>query len=346
MRGLAVVLMIQSHAFNAFARPGVRASGAYVLSQFVGGMAAPLFLFMAGMTLAFQMESQRNRGVRPGRRWWAALQRGAYVLGIAYLFRISNFVGGLPRTDWTEITKVDILNCMGLALMVFAAAAVAAPRGRIQLAAAGAMAIAAVAPLVSNLPWQGTPAVLQDYLVPRPGTGHFPFFPYASYVGFGLASGSLVREAVNEGLERLMQWSVLLGFGLIWGGQYVSNIPYSIYTNAEFWSNSPALIAIRLGVSMVLMSAGYLWTQYGAGAGWSWIECLGKNSLMVYWVHVQLVYSDVLHLKQKLSVPQTVAATLAVTALMLALSAAWLQWKDWRRSKRTKNKEMLLTPHS
>ena len=57
MRGLAVVVMIQCHAFNAFARLDTRDGGPYVLSQFVGGMAAPLFLFMAGMTTAFQMES-------------------------------------------------------------------------------------------------------------------------------------------------------------------------------------------------------------------------------------------------------------------------------------------------
>ena len=61
MRGLAVVLMIQCHTFNSFARMDVREGGPYVLSQFIGGMAAPLFLFMAGMTLAFQMESLARR---------------------------------------------------------------------------------------------------------------------------------------------------------------------------------------------------------------------------------------------------------------------------------------------
>jgi uncharacterized membrane protein len=47
MRGLAVVIMIQCHTFNSFTRLDLR-EGAYVLTQFIGGMAAPLFLFMAG----------------------------------------------------------------------------------------------------------------------------------------------------------------------------------------------------------------------------------------------------------------------------------------------------------
>jgi len=61
MRGLAVVIMIQCHVFNSFAVPAVRDGGPYVLSQFIGGMAAPLFLFMAGMTTGFQMESLSSR---------------------------------------------------------------------------------------------------------------------------------------------------------------------------------------------------------------------------------------------------------------------------------------------
>src|SRR3954464_15753428 len=107
MRGLAIVLMIQCHTFNSFARMQVREGGPYVLTQFVGGMAAPLFLFMAGMTLAFQMDSSARREPSRFKRWIASLRRGAYVLAIAYLFRLSNCIGSIPHIDWHELTKVD-----------------------------------------------------------------------------------------------------------------------------------------------------------------------------------------------------------------------------------------------
>src|SRR4051794_24277304 len=109
MRGLAVLLMIQCHTFNSFTRPEVREGGPYVLSQFFGGMAAPLFLYMAGMTLAFQMESVARRESDRVVRWGKALRRGGYVLFVAYLFRFSNCVASLPKPDWHELTKVDIL---------------------------------------------------------------------------------------------------------------------------------------------------------------------------------------------------------------------------------------------
>jgi fucose 4-O-acetylase-like acetyltransferase len=83
---------------------------------------------------------------------------------------------------------------------------------------------------------------------------------------------------------------------------------------------------------MLLMMAGaYLWTEFGMGNRWSWMLCLGKTSLMVYWVHVMLVYGDVAKpLKRALSIPETALATLLVTLSMVALAAAWLWWKARR----------------
>jgi hypothetical protein len=42
MRGLALVIMIQVHVFNSFARTDVRNGGVYSLAVFAGGMAGPL----------------------------------------------------------------------------------------------------------------------------------------------------------------------------------------------------------------------------------------------------------------------------------------------------------------
>ena len=325
LRGLAVLLMIPCHTFNSYTRLDLRESGPYVLSQFIGGMAAPLFLFMAGMTMGFQIES-------PGRRWIDAFRRGAFVLGIAFLFRISNYGFSLPNADWHEITKVDILNCMGVAIMFFSPVARIEPCLRTRFALAGGLAIAAAAPLIANLDWTRAPLLLHDYLAPSPGTGRFAFFPYAAYVGFGLASGITVKRSTEPRFDRLMQWLVLVGFSLIGGGRYFASLPYSIYTKSDFWTDSPALVLIRFGICLVLMAGAYLWTEYCAGAGWSWMQALGRNSLMVYWVHVVLVYGDTTRKIQRgLSIPQTALATFVVIVLMAGLSAAWLAWKRRRR---------------
>jgi uncharacterized membrane protein len=166
MRGLAVVIMIQCHTFNSYALPDIREGGLYGLTQFVGGMAAPLFLFMAGMTMAFQMDSLERREATLSRRWLISLRRAGYVLLLAFLFRFSNWLLSLPKATLQEMLKVDILNCMAVALIVLSGLAVFDARGRVRYALAAGFAIAGLAPVMSNLNWGGAPPLLQEYLVP------------------------------------------------------------------------------------------------------------------------------------------------------------------------------------
>jgi uncharacterized membrane protein len=335
LRGLAILIMIQCHTFNSLTRLDLREGGPYVLSQFVGGMAAPLFLFMAGMTTGFQMESRAGRETNRKQRWLVALKRGGYILVIAFAFRLSNWICSIPRSTLIEITKVDILNCMGVGLAILAGCAVFEGATRVRVAAGVGLAIALAAPIVANLDWSGVPALLQDYIAPSQRTGRFPFFPWASYLAFGIAGGTIAKRAAADRIDRLMQWSVLIGFALIFTGQYFSSVPYGIYTKSNFWTDSPALVLIRLGIVMLLAAGAYLWTEYCVGDGWSWMQTLGKNSLMVYWVHIMIVYGVVVRpIKRQLSIPQATLATAVVTAMMLMLSVYWLRRKDRRPGPR------------
>ncbi len=329
MRGLAVVIMIQCHTFNSYAHPDIRTGGPYMLSQFVGGMAAPLFLFMAGMTMAFQMDSLERRETSVARRWFISLKRAGYILLLAFLFRFSNWLLSFPKGTLQEMLKVDILNCMAVALIVLSALALFDGNGRARWALAAGLAIAALAPVMAYLDWGGKPSLLQEYLVPVAAHNRFPFFPYAAYAAFGLAAGTIVKRTADDGIERMMQWSVMIGLGLVLVSQYFSNIPYSIYERSDFWLNSPALILIRVGIALLMMAGAYLWTDYIAGPRWSWMQCLGKNSLMVYWVHVMLVYGILsAPIKRTMNAWQTALATALMVSLMVWLSARWMAWKQ------------------
>ena len=333
MRGLAVLVMIECHTFNSFTRPDLREAGPYVMTQFIGGMAAPLFLFMAGMTMAFQMDSLERREPDLLRRWGITLKRAAYILAIAFTFRFTNWVFAWPLADWHDMLRVDILNCMGVAMMGLTAASLFRGSARNRFAAVAGLAIAGVAPLVANLDWSGTPTLLQEYVAPAPGR-RFPLFPWAAYVAFGIALGGIVKRTAADRFDRLMQWSVLTGFGLVFAAQYWSNLPYTIYTRSNFWLDNPTLVLIRTGVILLMTAGAYVWTEYGASQRWSWMQALGRNSLMVYWVHVMIVYGSVVRpIKRTLSIPLAGLATVLITLLMIAMSAGWLWWKEKRASR-------------
>ena len=128
-----------------------------------------------------------------------------------------------------------------------------------------------------------------------------------------------------------MQWAAVLGGVLILASQYFANSSFTIYTKSEFWLNSPAQVLTKVGVLLLMVSLAFLWTRYGAGEGWSWIRQFGVTSLLVYWVHIELVYGHASwFLKDSLNVPQTVIAAVIVILLMLAISTMKTHREKWQ----------------
>jgi uncharacterized membrane protein len=327
-RGLAAVVMLQGHAFHSFTRTDLRDAGPYVVSQFLGGMPPAVFLFLLGLTLSFLMDSREKRGDSSRQRIAAAFRRAGYLLMVAFLFRIQLWVFGLPGSPWTDIFKVDILNSMALAVAVMSTMAIFSTKERIRLCAVLGLLIAAVSPFVSQVNWSYFPPMVRGYLAPDHLS--FAFFPWAAFVAFGMSAGSVIRISSAEAMERVMQWSAIIGFGLIVGGQYFSSVPYSMYPKSEFWLDSPWLVLIKLGVILLLLPFAFLWTRH-AETKWSWVRQFGTTSLLVYWVHIELIYGRWLWFwKESLTIAQTAVCAVLLIVLMLGISTARTQWKNWR----------------
>jgi uncharacterized membrane protein len=337
LRGVGAVIMLQGHAFDSFLRNDLRPGGAYIYSQFAGGMPPAIFLFLTGVTLAFLMDSTERKGVGAAQRVFAAFRRSGYLFLIAILFRVQMLVTGWPA-QWADLFKVDILNCMGFAIATLSVMALFRTVERVRLCAILGLAIAMASPLVSQMEWGAVPAAVRNYVAPDYHS--FSFFPWGAYVAFGMSAGSAIRAIPPEATERAMQWAAIVGGALILACQYVSNLPFTIYAKSEYWLNSPAQILTKLGVTLLLLSFGFLWTRYAKPSGWSWVRQFGTTSLLVYWVHIELVYGRWLWFwKGALNVGQTMAAAVAVIVAMLLLSAArtygsriggWVgEWTGW-----------------
>ncbi len=326
-RGLAAIVMLNGHVFHSFTKPDSRNGAAFVLTQFIGGMPPAIFLFLVGVTLAFLMESQERKGISAGGRVVAALRRAGYLLGLAFLFRIQLFVFGLPNTQWTDLFRVDILNAMGLAVVLLSSLAVFRTDERIRVCAALGFGIAFASPLVSALNLSWAPAIVRAYVVPDKLS--FGFFPWAAFVAFGMSAGSVWRRMRRDQMDRAMQWFALLGLTFIVVARFCADIPFSLYASSDFWVNGPWLIFIKLGVALVLLAAAYLWTEYGATPGWSWVRQFGTTSLLVYWAHTELVYGRWLYYwKENLTPAQCAVASAGVILLMLSLSVLRTNWRS------------------
>ena len=326
LRGVAGIIMLQGHVFQSFLKPDQRGGAAYMFSQFFGGMPPAIFLFLTGVTLAFLMYSFERKGVSRGERVTGTLRRAGYLFGIAMLMRLQLWLFSWP-SPWTNMLKVDILNCMGFGLAVMSVMALFTAAQRVRICAVLGLLIAGLAPLVTQMDWTGVPRIVKAYIAPD--YNYFGFFPWAAYLAFGISAGSLIRLLKHEDYDRAMQWAAMLGVALILLARYFANLPFSIYPKSEFWLDSPAQVLIKVGVTLLILAVAYVWTQYGAAPGWSWVRQFGTTSLLVYWVHIELVYGRWLPwCKNNLDAWQTALASVIVIALMLLLAVGKTYRKD------------------
>jgi hypothetical protein len=132
-----------------------------------------------------------------------------------------------------------------------------------------------------------------------------------------------------------MQWSTLCGFALILGGLYCSQLSFSIYPSADFWLDSPALAACKMGALLLMATASFLWTEYFS-SGWSWVRLLVTTSLPVYWVLFVLVYGRWFwFFKESLTPLQCIGAAIVLIGLMIGMSMAIrsVPVRTWLRSR-------------
>ena len=329
-RGLAAVVMLQGHTFHSFTRNDLRDKDAYMLSQFAGGLPPAIFLFLTGITFAFLMHSQERKEPNSWKRIWAALKRSRYLFLVAFLFRLQLYVFGFPNSPASEILKVDILNCMGLAMLVFAPMAIFTTLDRARLCAVLGVVVACIAPVMSQLDSDSIPWIVRSYLMPS--FNYFGFFPWAAFLAFGMAAGSALRLVRHEELGRVMLWCLGIGVVLMIAAQYVSNLPYSVYAKSDFWLNSPAMTLIKLGVILCILALAFVWVNLaGDPMRWSWLRQLGLTSLLIYWVHIELVYGRWFGFwKLSLSVSEVLAFTVCLVILMTILSLLRTRYPDFR----------------
>jgi uncharacterized membrane protein len=330
-RGAAVFIMLQGHVFHSFAKPELRTDGPFTLSQFFGGIGPAIFLTLTGITLAFLMDGKERKGFSRSERWIAALRRAGYLWMLAFLFRLQLWLFAGGQSPWTDLLKVDVLNCMGFAITLFSLLALFNTVQRVRLGALVGCGIAMLSPVISIINWNWLPPQIYNYWVPN--YNYFAFFPWAAFIAFGVSIGSILRLARPDQMNRVMQWGSLLGFGLILSAQYFSDVQYSIYAKSEFWLNSPGLIFIKLGVVMLFISTAFVWTEYALGGAFSFFRQFGTTSLLVYWVHIELVYGRWLGFwKEHLNNWQCTALAAVVIVLMLGLSIARTRLKGVRLS--------------
>ena len=120
MRGLACVLMFQTHCYDAWLGGNARNTAFLNASQRLGTLPAPLFLFLAGISFALVTDKLIRKHLTPAEITRTMVRRGAEILAFGLLFRLQEFLIAWGWAPWSDLLRVDVLNIIGLSMILMA----------------------------------------------------------------------------------------------------------------------------------------------------------------------------------------------------------------------------------
>jgi uncharacterized membrane protein len=351
LRGFACLVMFQTHCYDSWLSPAARDTGFFRMSQLGGTLPAPMFLFLAGTSFALVVEKLRQKGASPDDVARATIMRGGEIFLLGLLFRVQEFLLGQPWARGSDILRVDVLNVIGVSLMMLGIACRIAALGGVTGDLAGLRrntiltAIICAAAIAMSTPpmwttWRPHSLVwwLESYFngvhtFDKPQSWEFPIFPWSAFAFAGLAVGSfLLFDWARKNQSRALLLAGASGLALIRLGLWLDARPLNLYSTYDFWHTSPNFFLVRTGIVMIILFLGYAWCRWGAGEwGFSPLIEMGKCSLLVYWVHIEFVYGGLSVVHRRASSIQTATLGLVIICVAMTLLAVtrnrFSKWK-------------------
>jgi uncharacterized membrane protein len=303
MRGLACLLMFQTHCYDAWLGGSARQSQFFMYSQLLGTFPAPLFLFLAGISFALVTDKLLQKSLSPTQIARSTIRRGAEVFGFGLLLRLQEYLiswGWAPKSD---LLRVDILNTIGLSMMLMGVLcwlvlsvsnrrgnmwgqpppavrpgearqeAAGTRRSRFNLifaAAMAALAISLLAPLLWTtwrprfLPWPIESYINGVHNLGTPQAWLFPVFPWTAFAFAGLAVGFILQSPWTRARQARVFLSLgIAGVVLIELSRWIDALPRQLYPVYDYWHTSPEFFLIRLGMLLLILTGTYAWCRWG-----------------------------------------------------------------------------------
>ncbi len=293
-RGLAVLFMMETHAYDGWTTAQAKATTAYHVSRVFSSIPAPLFLLFAGVGLAFQAHAADRRGMHAPR---AVARRGLEIVGYGYLVSlVYALLEGRGALRLDVLLRADILHCIGLSIML--CASLLGEQRRILLRSALLCAAALCGSLLGGWvlrhagPLPSPLAPFLALLLRVPPYTRFPLLPLCGFTAMGVAAGDLLRRhgarlTPGYGVLASLAFAALAAvFHLLTrrtlialGGPLTTDHPAVVWNFLD--GGCRALAVLALCLELARLRQGVLLRT---------LLRLGRGSLLAYAFHVPLCY--------------------------------------------------------
>lgn len=339
-RGLACLLMIQTHAFHGWVRPELHSHPGFVATRWLGAAPLPAFLLLSGVAIALRVRASQRSAHAAGRVRVELSRRGLVVVLIGYLTSFAwGWMDGADRVS--TFLRADVLHVIGISLLIGALLIGRTSQGGLDApvdtrrlgrrSLVWMLLVSVLCPWLTrvtqdaNGPWRFPLALFSEVR----GVSVMPAVPLSAWCALGVVVGLWCTEAsVPRIAPRRMQAIGVLGVVAMVVGGFATQ--WLVLRTGHALSRSEVTIWPNLlegaGRGMVILAMG-AWLAVTLPPPWQHrLSRLGAASLWVYVVHVPFCYGQLsTPLRAKLSlvnaVPWVLTLILASYGVVIALAS-------------------------
>lgn len=285
LRGIAVLVMVECHVFNAVLSPQYREASWFAFLNWLNGFVAPAFLLVSGGVIGNNLRNRWQDVAAFGTSWRKLWRRIGEIFVVAYLLHLPTpflwqFFGSRGPHLIALWTKMDILQCVlgSLALIVLLVPLTRKPRvHQLVCVALGIVALGSVNVIADWGKTSAWPQPLLSYLWPA-RVGLFPLVPWAAFPLLGVWLGPSIFAAAKTWEQSAR--AAMAGVVFLVAARFV---PSGGWYDGVF-------VFERLG-GVLFGLAVCCW--FGeAVRGTQWLLEFGQLSLWSYTVHLVIVYGS------------------------------------------------------
>ena len=340
VRVFAMAMMVQGHTLDVLLRPDCQLTPWYNFWLFCRGFTAPMFMTLSGFAFALATLRGWENHLQFGPAVAKRLRRFAFFVLLGYSMRIP--VHSLLRDlrwagpdAWQWFLQIDVLQTIGFTLIALQLLILGlrTPRRLAIVTGLLALIVAFTAPLVWHSPFvNALPLVVKSALIGTTGS-LFPLFPWSAYILLGAALGT-VYVAVGQSTPSLLRKAIPVGLLLLVAGIGLERVSLRIYGQVYFWPTTPHLFITRIGfVTLVLGLATFV--EHFLPVSPQTIQSLAKESLLVYFVHVVLLYGSSWNLGIKQYIGGTMGFAHAYLLVIVLVTVMFMMAFYWDRTKKS-----------
>jgi uncharacterized membrane protein len=343
LRGWAVLVMIETHVANATLTAEILSTDLFQVLKFINGLVAPSFLFASGMAYAVTSRRKLNDYLSFGPPLIKQVFRLLLILLVGYALHLPKFnyyhlryIAG--DRAWEIFFQVDVLHCIAVSLLI-AQGLLLVLRTEFRLYASLlgiSIGILLLTPIVWGINFENfMPVPLAAYMNGLHDS-LFPLFPWSAFLFSGSVTGWFYlrakdREAAGDAgaVVRMMKNAVWIALGLAAFSFALHPIAERLYPTYDYWRTSASFVLLRISLVLVLCALMFAVERRRGVSPRSVVSLVGRESLIVYVVHLLMIYGNfgTFNFHDRVSGTfgylQAALATVFLIGLMIFLAWVW-----------------------